>query len=337
MGLGTWRSNSRQSFASRDVDVDMRNPRGEAGLNVKATKTWGSARAPGDEDWSMEGTHMRTLGMGIEGGTSSPGPSSSSPKKKGKESSGGGEAKIRAVGLGIEGKPRKAKASSLGHGHGHGHGKKASGSSVNSTPSMKIPQSTTAHVEAVRGEQETEQTEGECEGGENYRLTEEEQEEMMKQNIQTTLALLQTFHANTVFWLSKLREMLPPPSSSSTPLSGGGIGYAVGRRGAGKGIRLPPDEDESGQGGDEEDDETLTITARDLLSLELGVLSELDARFVEWLVEAEGYISPISSSASSGNLGSRSGASAVDRRGRKRRVVVKRGWQELFGILLGLK
>ncbi|KAL5514141.1 hypothetical protein ACEPAG_2902 [Sanghuangporus baumii] len=340
MGLGTWRSNSRQSFASRDVDIDTRSPRAEAG--VKATKTWGAARAPGDEDWSMEGTHMRTLGMGIEGGTS---PSSSSPKKKGKESAGSGEAKIRAVGLGIEGKPRRAKTSSLSY--SQGHGRKASGSSTLSTPSMKIPQNATAHIEAVHEEQEHEQNECEGEGGEGYRLTEEEQEDMRRQNIQTTLALLQTFHANTVFWLSKLREMLPPPSSPSTPSTGAGVGYAVARRGSAKGIRLPSDDDENAQDGeageDEDDEEPLTITARDLLSLELGVLSELDARFVEWLVEAEGYTSiSVSSNAAVAAVtrGATSGVSAspIDtRQAKRRRVVVKRGWQELFGILLGLK
>ena len=53
----------------------------------------------------------------------------------------------------------------------------------------------------------------------------------------------------------------------------------------------------------------LVLTPRDILAFELGPLSELDARFVEWLVEEYG-----------GGVG----------------LTVKRGWRDLFGLLLGL-
>ncbi|KAH8980082.1 hypothetical protein EDB92DRAFT_2107324 [Lactarius akahatsu] len=62
----------------------------------------------------------------------------------------------------------------------------------------------------------------------------------------TTLALLQTFHAQTRFLLSRLATVLP---STASPL---------------------PD---------------AQLTPRDLLVLALGPLSSLDARFVEWLAE----------------------------------------------------
>ncbi|KAH9168538.1 hypothetical protein EDB89DRAFT_1855427 [Lactarius sanguifluus] len=62
----------------------------------------------------------------------------------------------------------------------------------------------------------------------------------------TTLALLQTFHAQTRFLLSRLATVLP---STASPL---------------------PD---------------AQLTPRDLLALALGPLSSLDARFVEWLAE----------------------------------------------------
>jgi hypothetical protein len=61
--------------------------------------------------------------------------------------------------------------------------------------------------------------------------------------------------------------------------------------------------------------DTVPITARDMLSMDLGILSEVDARFVEWLAEAEGY------------AGKAAG----------RKVVVGRGWGELVGILLGMR
>ena len=79
----------------------------------------------------------------------------------------------------------------------------------------------------------------------------------------------------------------------------------------------------SSQSADDRDAEEVIITARDLLSLELGVVSELDARFVEWLAEAEQNATHKASS--SHGTGSR------------RRIVVKRGWTELFGIVFGFR
>jgi hypothetical protein len=83
----------------------------------------------------------------------------------------------------------------------------------------------------------------------------------------TTLALLQTFHAQTRFLLSRLATVLPP----------------------------------DGQ-----------MTPRDLVVLELGPLSALDARFVEWL--AEEYVDAGEGEAS---------------------VLVRRGWRDLLGGLVG--
>lgn len=118
--------------------------------------------------------------------------------------------------------------------------------------------------------------------------------ELHRQNIQTTLALLQTFHANTVFLLSKLHETMPPPSSPSIQTSR----YA----------RLASETQV-------EEIETVVLTQRDMLSLELGLMSELDSKFIEWLADAEGYSGP----------------------GTGRQVVVKRGWQELLGLVFGVR
>jgi hypothetical protein len=84
----------------------------------------------------------------------------------------------------------------------------------------------------------------------------------------TTLALLQTFHAQTRFLLSRLATVLPPDGH---------------------------------------------MTPRDLVVLELGPLSALDARFVEWL--AEEYV------------GAGEGEATC--------VVVRRGWRDLLGGLVG--
>ncbi|KAF8264240.1 hypothetical protein EI94DRAFT_1738825 [Lactarius quietus] len=110
-------------------------------------------------------------------------------------------------------------------------------------------------------------------GGEEDEQEEEEEEHgavlVRSRQTRTTLALLQTFHAQTRFLLSRLATVLPPT-----------------------------------------DGPQLTLTPRDLLVLELGPLSALDARFVEWL--AEEYVSA-------------GGA----------RVCVRRGWRDLLGGLVG--
>ena len=67
--------------------------------------------------------------------------------------------------------------------------------------------------------------------------------------------------------------------------------------------------------------EEITITARDLLSLGLGIVSELDAMVTEWLAEVEDNASQRMSSTPSS----------------RRRVVVNRGWTELLGIGFGVR
>ncbi|KZT30142.1 hypothetical protein NEOLEDRAFT_1153479 [Neolentinus lepideus HHB14362 ss-1] len=91
-------------------------------------------------------------------------------------------------------------------------------------------------------------------------------------DILTTMALLQTFHANTGFLLSRLATYLPASDAD-------GISSEI------------------------------VLTPRDVLSFELGPLSSLDARFIEWLTEEYG--------------------SGV-------RVTLRKGWRDLVGLVLGL-
>jgi hypothetical protein len=98
---------------------------------------------------------------------------------------------------------------------------------------------------------------------------EDEDDAMLVRNRQsrTTLALLQTFHAQTRFWLSRLASLLPPapqPEHDSTSTD--------------------PDTD-----ADSEMTVEVQLAPRDVVELELSPLSTLDARFVEWLGEEYGY------------------------------------------------
>jgi hypothetical protein len=78
----------------------------------------------------------------------------------------------------------------------------------------------------------------------------------------TTLALLQTFHAQTRFWLSRLASLLPPQPAAHDPTS---------------------------TDVDSETAVEVQLSPRDVLELELSPLCSLDARFVEWLAEEYGY------------------------------------------------
>jgi len=86
----------------------------------------------------------------------------------------------------------------------------------------------------------------------------------------TTLALLQVLHANTGFLLARLAVFLP----SST---GGDAGPMI-------------------------------LTPKDVMSFELGPLSGLDAKFIEWLADEYG-----------GGV----------------RLVVRKGWKDLVGLVFG--
>ena len=94
--------------------------------------------------------------------------------------------------------------------------------------------------------------------------------ERSDRQVLTTLALLQTFHANTSFQLSRLADLLP---TSATP-----------------------------------ETSTVYITPKDMITFELGPLSSLDARYLEWLADEYGAGS---------------------------QVVVKRGWKDFFGAIFG--
>jgi hypothetical protein len=88
----------------------------------------------------------------------------------------------------------------------------------------------------------------------------------------TTLALLQTFHAHTAFQVSVLEMLLP------------------------KGL------------GSEAGESTVYLNPKDILLFELGPLSGLDARYLEWL--ASEYAGGV-------------------------KVIIKRGWKDLLAIILG--
>ena len=118
----------------------------------------------------------------------------------------------------------------------------------------------------------------------------------------TTLALLQTFHAQTRFWLSRLAALLPPRND-----------HDHDHETAYTDAPAPPDDRDARE--DERGAEMVVqLAPRDVLELELSPLSGLDARFIEWLAEEYGA--------------SRAGADV--------RIFVKRGWRDLLGLVFAV-
>lgn len=131
--------------------------------------------------------------------------------------------------------------------------------------------------------------------------------------ILTTLALLQTFHANTALLLSKLATFVPPGSRVAPPP--GSFNVPLGRRASKRGRQASGDDGRpSGSDGRRKDrgiknENMIVLTPKDMSSFELGPLSGLDAKFVEWL--GEEYVADGT------------------------QVVVKKGWKEVLGFVFG--
>lgn len=127
------------------------------------------------------------------------------------------------------------------------------------------------------------------------------QDERFKTQVRMTLALLQTFHANACFQLSKLADLLPlqQPASASRETS-----LLVDVLSAAEVSRSPQVSEQGQHGG------VIYLTPRDMQSFELSPLSPLDAHYLEWLAEEYGG---------------------------GRRVVVRRDWKDLISMVLGFR
>ena len=89
--------------------------------------------------------------------------------------------------------------------------------------------------------------------------------------IVTTLSLLSTFHNHTAFLLDRLNAVLPTNSSAGSS-----------------------------------DQDPIFLTPKEVTMFDLGPMSDLDARFIEWLAECKG-----------------------------KKLKVRRGWKDLMSYLLG--
>lgn len=208
-------------------------------------REWGGIRLEGDDDLSFGMGGVRNVRNGIEWRQGAP-------------------VAVRSIGEGIEGRPSMdIPVRSVGEGiEGRPGGSTSRGMRKTSGMSWKAPSTA---GEGSSGQAESSDYTEDGDAGERR-----------ERQIRTTLALLQTFHANTCFQLSQL-EML-----------------------------LPPEEERNG---------TVYLTPRDVLSFELGPFSPTDCKYLEWL--AAEY----------------AGGTAEGQGERK--FIVKRGWKDLLGFVVG--
>lgn len=159
--MGSWRGNSTASYST-----------------ANGAENWGAVRLEGDDDLSLSATnHVRSLGMGIEGGpgVSTAGGSTlspASPTTKGMR---------RSSGMSWS----SSRATVIGSPTGIGSGK-----------ARQVSESTT-----IGG------------GGAPSEFQDEDRRDTQ---MLTTLSLLQTFHAHTSFQLSVLESFIPRGVSSAT-------------------------------------------------------------------------------------------------------------------------
>ncbi|KAG9312677.1 hypothetical protein JVU11DRAFT_7094 [Chiua virens] len=181
-----------------------------------------------------------------------------------------GGAYMRNLGLGIEGRP---DASSGPNVKGM---RKSGGMSLSAPSSSTLPRRQNSSSSDFTSISMPRLNDPEPSGDMDQVVRERRERQFL-----TTLALLQTFHANTCFQLSRLASMIPSSSATLVDVSSSGTPTNA---------------------------EVIYVTPKDILSFELGPLSSLDARYLEWLADEYG-----------------GGA----------RFVVKRGWKDLFSVLLG--
>lgn len=213
---------------------------------MNGADNWGSVRLEGDDDLTMTGMNSGRSGHATPSGSGSAG-------------------NVRSLGLGIEGRPVGSISRAM---------RRSSGMSWSSGKATVVNASASSSSGVLGGKRRQESSMGDGDGAVEGMEEEDEDDAGKRRDAQllTTLALLQTFHAHTLFQLSTLESFIRVPSRSNPPQS------------------------------------TVYLSPRDVTSFELGSLSGADAKYVEWLADEYG-----------GGI----------------KVVVRRGWKDLLGVILG--
>jgi len=186
-------------------------------------ENWGSVRLEGDDDLTVDGAYVRNVGMGIEG----------------RPVDGGS---TLGVSLATSKSSRRASAVSWSSGRatvvGTGNGKQRQVSSTSAPPAAASADGDDYATGSGSGQE-----------GDGH---------MKDGQLLTTMAILQTFHAHTLFQLSVLENLLAQRGLSQLSSSP---------------VAARPR------------DNVFQLTPKDILAFELGPLSGFDAKYLEWLVQ----------------------------------------------------
>ncbi|KAF8197008.1 hypothetical protein BJ912DRAFT_1056100 [Pholiota molesta] len=239
--MGSWRGNSPMSYST-----------------VNGPENWGAIHLEGDDDLSVNSSYVRNVGMGIEGRPAE-GPST-------------------LLGVGGSTSAKSAKSARRVSAMSWSSGK---ATVVNNS----LPSASTSKAAGKARQVSTSATVvPPSEATEDFTLdhlqdSDEGASQRRNGQVLTTMALLQTFHAHTLFQLSVFEDILvrqgvPPASATES------VGESL-----------------------------VSLTPRDIFAFELGPLSSLDVRYLEWLME--------------------------EYAGDNVKVVVKRGWKDILGAIFG--
>ncbi|KAF5319402.1 hypothetical protein D9619_008555 [Psilocybe cf. subviscida] len=242
--MGNWRGNSPASYST-----------------AQGPENWGAVRLEGDDDLTIN-SPVVTSGTGAPTGIAG--------------------TYVRNVGMGIEGRPVEGISTS-------GSTRRASALSWSSGRTTVVGAPSPAAILKGKGKQASVSTsvapvEGPSgsEGDPNaYVLSQMDERDTERRDatILTAMAVLQTFHAHTLFQLSVLEDVLSKQGALPS-FSAAGTGERV-----------------------------VTLTPKEIVAFELGPLSSVDVRYLEWIVQ--------------------------EYAGDGLKLVIKRGWKDLIGSLFG--
>jgi hypothetical protein len=188
---------------------------------ANGAENWGSVRLEGDDDLTVGGAYVRNVGMGIEGRPVDSGATlgvSSATSKSSRRASAVSWSSGRATVVGTV----------------SGNGKQRQVST--SAPPAVASAGGDDHAPGPSPAQESDR-------------------HMKDGQLLTTMAILQTFHAHTLFQLSVLENLLAQQGISQPS------------------VTARPREN------------VVQLTPKDILAFELGPLSGFDAKYLEWLVQ----------------------------------------------------
>lgn len=298
---GLWIGNSLWKGASPDGDhIQAAGPDGE----------WGPVRLEGDDDLKLNGMGMgyiRSVGMGIEGGPASSNGGSGGDRGNSMKSNIGGHSRRSKGASWSSGKATLAatisSSTSPKEGADAKHSKEATGGtlpSINTTISsgkQKQPSSIATSSHPV-GSSLANKPSSDFEPIDPIAEAKDRRDVQLR----TTLALLQTFHANTLFQLSVLESFLPAKAKRSSADTSPKA--QIPQTHSAHPSPPPPLTYSSSSS----DDSTIVLHPRDILLFELSPISGADARYLDWL--AQEYADGV-------------------------KIVVKRSWRDLLSLIIG--